>query len=354
MNRRKFIVGTAAAGAGAIASLSQLGAQVPSAPPVPAPTGRGRGSAAQVAPERLARIGMMTLNHSAILKLPWNANPTPVQTLDLMDLPQYYVDVYGVRNVEFQHGHLAQNQDSPDPEVFKALKAKFDAVGSKANQINCEIGSMARMTPEGKAVGLDPEARAAWLVRGKKWADVAPLLGIKRLMLNQGALTEDSRPAVASLWKELADYARPKGLIVSNEARGSGAPVYTLPRAGGPGAPAAPAAPPAAPVLSEPERLRYVWGILGDTAADAGGYTNLDWGGAGRFKSQQQLNDGIKGLLKTNSGNMHVKSSPDWDIASTVRYAESIGYKGLYTIEVSTDPVIRIVYNTILAGLAQV
>ena len=75
MNRRKFIVGTAAAGAGAIASLSQLGAQAPPAPAVPA-TGRGRGVAAQVAPERLARIGMMTLNHSAMLKLPWTATPS--------------------------------------------------------------------------------------------------------------------------------------------------------------------------------------------------------------------------------------------------------------------------------------
>ena len=98
--------------------------------------------------------------------------------------------------------------------------------------------------------------------------------------------------------------------------------------------------------------MRYVWGILLDTAVAAGEYTNLDWGGSGRFKSQQELNDALKAMLKTNSGNMHIKSSPDWDIASTVRYAESLGYKGLYTIEVSTDPVIRVVYNTVLAGLA--
>ena len=66
------------------------------------------------------------------------------------------------------------------------------------------------MGPDGKAAALSGEARATWLETGKKWVDVAPLLGIKRLMLNQGALTDDSKEGVASLWKELQDYATPK------------------------------------------------------------------------------------------------------------------------------------------------
>ena len=40
------------------------------------------------------------------------------------------------------------------------------------------------------------------------------------------------------------------------------------------------------------------------------------------------------------------------DAAEAVAFAESIGYKGLYTIEVNPDPAIRIVYNTILANIA--
>ena len=50
--------------------------------------------------------------------------------------------------------------------------------------------------------------------------------------------------------------------------------------------------------------------------------------------------------MKTFAGSMHIKSSPDWDIGKAVAFAESIGYKGLYTIEVNPDPAIRIVYNT--------
>ena len=153
----------------------------------------------------------------------------------------------GVRDVEFQHGHVAQDTRNPDPTFFKELKAKFDAVGSRANQINIEIGTMAQMGPDGKAAALAGEARANWLATAKKWADVSPRLGIKRLMLNQGALTDDSKEGVTSLWKELQDYAKPKGIMISNETRGSGVPMAGG-RGGGRGAAdqaAAPSPPPA-------------------------------------------------------------------------------------------------------------
>jgi hypothetical protein len=367
MNRRRFLKGTAAAGVGAIAGLGQLGAQgQPAAGQAPAGQppaagqaqggrggrGGGRGGPANVPPARLARIAMMTLNHGAIMRTPWAANPTPNQTMSVLDLPQYYVDTYGIRDIEFQHGHLAKDTTNPDPEFFKEMKAKLDAAGSRANQINIEIGTMAQMGPDGKAAALSGEARANWLATGKKWVDVAPIIGIKRLMLNQGALTDDSKAGVMSLWKELQDYARPKQIMISAETRGSGPP---QPGRGGrgaqPGAPPPPPPPPA-PAMPEPQRIRYVTGILNEVIEGSGGYWNLDFGGAGRFRNQQQLHEAIKVNLKRTSGSMHIKSSPDWDIGLAVRYAESIGYKGLYTIEVNPDPAIRIVYNIILAALA--
>jgi hypothetical protein len=307
-----------------------------------------------VAPEKLARIAMMTLNHGGIMKTPWAANPTPNQTMSVLDLPQYYVDQYGIRNVEFQHGHLAKDTTNPDPEFFKEMKAKLDAAGSKANQINIEIGTMAQLGPDGKAAALSGDARATWLATGKKWVDVAPIIGIKRLMINQGALTADSKAGVASLWKELQDYARPKQIMISAETRGSGPPQPGRGGGAGRGAAAAPPPPPSPPAkpLPDPERLQYVTGYLNEVIESAGGYWNLDFGGAGRFTSQQQLNDAIRLNMKRSAGSMHIKSSPDWDIGRAVAFAESIGYKGLYTIEVNPDPAIRIVYNTILANIA--
>jgi hypothetical protein len=282
----------------------------------------------------------MSLDHGSMLKLPWNTTPNENQTLTLMDLPQYYIDTYGVHNVEFQHTHLVNGTKTPpDPAFFRELKAKFDAVGSKANQINIEIGVITNLTPE---------ARAEWLALAKQWVDAAPILGVTRLMLNQTGLTDDNKAGVISIWKEIQTYAKPKDVKISAETRGNGAlPVPGGTRGGQAGAPAAPVA-----LLPTPQRLRLVWGVLEECVEAAGGYSNLDWGGAGRFLNQQELHDAIKGMLKSNSGQMHIKSSPDWDIGTAVRYAESIGYKGLYTIEVNPDPAIRVVYNTILAALA--
>ena len=353
MKRREFLLG--AAGVAGTAGLGWGQGQTPAgqAPPAGQGGGRGgggggRGGPANVPAAKLARIAIMTLNHWSMLRLPWNTNPNPNQTLALMDLPQYYVDMYGVRNVEFQHTHVAQDTTNPDPAFFKEMKAKLDAVGSRANQINIEIGTMAQLGADGKAVALAGDARATWLTTARKWVDAAPLLGIKRLMLNQGALTDESKDGVSSLWKELQDYARPKQIMISNETRGSGVPTP----GGRGGAGQAPPPPPAQPAMPEPERLRYVWGILNECVEKSGGYSNLDFGGAGRFRNQQQLHDAIKGLMSRNSGSMHIKSSPDWDIGKAVAFAESIGYQGLYTIEVNPDPAIRIVYNTILANIA--
>jgi len=44
--------------------------------------------------------------------------------------------------------------------------------------------------------------------------------------------------------------------------------------------------------------------------------------------------------------------SPAWHLGTAIRYAESIGYKGFYTIEVSEDPAVRVIYSAILGGLA--
>ena len=60
----------------------------------------------------------------------------------------------------------------------------------------------------------------------------------------------------------------------------------------------------------------------------------------------------IRGTLKTNSGQLHVKTSPHWDLGTAVRYAESLGFKGLYTIEVDFDPAVRTVYNVVLANVS--
>src|SRR5215471_15918842 len=142
MNRRGFLTVAAAASMAATTGLAQ-------APVQPAGQGReggrggrggrGRGGPANVSAEKLARVEIMTLNHSSMIKLPWQ-EATPERTLNIFDLPQYYVDTYGVRNVQFQSNHIAQNNDNLDMSYIRELRAKLDAAGTKAHQINIEIG----------------------------------------------------------------------------------------------------------------------------------------------------------------------------------------------------------------------
>ena len=249
MNRREFVTGALSAAAMGAAGFTQ---QAPAQPPAQgrggARAGRGRGGPANVPAEKLARVEIMTLNYDSILKLPWR-QALPERTLDIFDLPQFYVDSYGVRNVQFQSNHVAQDYNILDMAYIRELRAKLDAAGAKANQINIEIGTMARMNEQtGKAEALAGDERAAWLARAKKWVDMSPTLGVTRLMHNQGALTDDSKAGVTALWKELQDYAKPKGIMISGETRGSAAP--TGRGQGG------------LPAMPEKERLRYVWGIL--------------------------------------------------------------------------------------------
>ncbi len=235
------------------------------------------------------------------------------------------MDRYRVPNMEFQADHLAQDPEHalPDPELFKQMRAKLDAAGVSASQINLEIGGMG---------DLEGEARQQWLTRARKWVDLAPILGVPRLMVIQDGLAEDTKADCIAAWKPLADYARPGGIKISAETRGGGG--------GRRGAGGAAAAPPARPA----------WMLLEEVIEASGGYSNVDIGGVGA-SNQQELHDCIKAMFKTSSGNMHIKSSPNWDIGLAIRYTESLGYKGLYSIEVNPEAAIGIVYNTIVANL---
>ena len=328
MKRRDFLT-TAALGT---VSVVGLRAQQP---PAPAPAGRqggggqGRGGAggrgrgpAPVAPEKLARVSLMTLNFNSYLKNPNNPNPTPDQTLTPLDLPKMYVEYYGVHNIEFQHDTIGQSEK--DPDYIKELKARLDENNMTMTQINLEFGSVQSISyPEaaGRQQAVD---------HVKQWMDIAAQYGCPRVMINQqqNQLTKETREGAVAAMKAMADYGRTKNVKVSVETRGAGTPEYVQ-------------------QIGGVKPWEFMIGII----KDAGANSNVDIGNVGAM-NQQELHDCIKAWLPYSSGNMHIKSSPFWDIGQAVKFTESQGYKGLYSIEVSRHEAIRIVYNTILANLA--
>ena len=326
MKRREFLV-SAAATAASVVGLSGQGAQTP------APEGRQGGGAqgraggrgrgpAPVAPEKLARISLMTLNFNAYLKDPKNENPTPEQTLTPFDLPKMYVENYGVRNIEYQHTTIVQSET--DPAFIKELKARLDENKVQMTQINLEFGTVQSISYK------DPAGRQQAVDHVKQWIDIAAQYGCPRVMINQqqAQLTKETREVAVAAMKAMADYGRPKNVKVSAETRGAGTPEYVQ-------------------QIGGVKPWEFMIGVI----KDAGANSNVDIGNVGAM-NQQELHDCIKGWFPYSSGNMHIKSSPFWDVGQAVKFTESLGYKGLYAIEVSRHEAVRIVYNTILANLA--
>jgi hypothetical protein len=315
MQRRTFLVGTVASAAAVMGWRSTARAQ-----------GRGQGSPANVSPEKLARISLMTLNFNSILKLP-TQEATPERTLDLFDLPQMYVDVYGVHNIEFQHSHLIRAET--EPAFINEIKARVDKVKSQITQINLEFGPQ-------NISATDPALRQQAIDHTKQWIDIAVALACPRVMLNQGPLNQETKAHAITTWKAMNDYGKTRNVKVSAETRGGGGGARGATPAAA--APAPPAGPPA-------------WILLKEVIEASGGYSNVDIGNVGA-PNQEALHEAIKGLYPTSSGNMHIKSNPNWDIGTAIRYTNNtLGYKGLYSIEVNTHPAVRIVYNTILANI---
>ena len=325
MKRRAFLAG-AAATAASVAGIAGQGAQTPApAGRQGAAGGQGRGGGrgrgpAPVAPEKLARISLMTLNFNSYLRNPDNQNPTPDQTLTPFDLPKMYVETYGVHHIEYQHQTIVQSET--DPAFIKELKARLDEHKVAMTQINLEFGTVQSIS-NGDAAG-----RQQAVDHVKQWMDIAVQYGCPRVMINQqqAQLTKETREGAVAAMKAMADYGRPKNVKVSVETRGAGTTEYVQ------------------QIGMKP--WEFMLGII----KDAGAASNVDIGNVGAM-NQQELHDCIKAWFSTSSGNMHVKSSPFWDIGQAVKFTESLGYKGLYAIEVSRHEAVRIAYNTILANL---
>lgn len=341
MNRRNFLAGTAGAAAAvlgnAVFAQGQGATTAPQGRGQAGGRGRGPGTPANVPAAKLARVSIMTYNFSSMLKFPWTQNPNENQTLSVLDLPQMYQDVYGVNHIEFQHDHLVdtsgnQQQRPPDQDFFRQIRAKLDSAKVTATQINIEIGTIPN---------LSGEARDKWMTSAKQWVDAAPIIGVRRLMLNQTGLNEENKANCISVWREIQDYAKPKGIRISAETRGTGGG-----RRGAAGGPAQPPGPPPDPRAA----ARAAYTLLATVIEASGAYSNVDLGNVGA-PDQQTLNDAIKVLYPTSSGNMHIKSSPSWDIGAAVRFTESLGFRGHYSIEVNGHPAVRQVYDLILANV---
>jgi sugar phosphate isomerase/epimerase len=287
MKRREFLVGAAAA-----ACLA----------------GTRRGWAQARDEAKLRRVAIMSLCFSSILKSPEQPD-RPGRTLDIMDLGQLLADRYGVHNVEMQHSHFP----ATDAAYLKQFRERLAKTKSQVTNINLEFGPQNISAP-------DPALRRQALDRTKEWIDHAAALGSPRIMINQGAPTEDNKEVAIATLKAMGEYGKSRNVMVAMENRGGGA--YLL---------------------------------LVEIIKDSGTYANCD---LGNFPDQQTQHAGIRAMFPLTDGNCHVKLNPArYDLPAALALVKQLGYKGLYSIEAGggqgSDPYQKVqnIYDVLLANL---
>lgn len=287
MRRREFLVGMAAA-----AGLSG-----------------GRQGRAQARDQaKLARVAIMSLSFSSILKVPGQGD-SAARTLDVMDLGEMYADKYGVHNVEMQHAHFL----STDATWLKDFRSRLANTRSQVTNINLEFG------PQNISAG-DPEQRQQAVDRTKQWIDYAVVLGCPRIMVNQGAPTPENKEVAVAALKAMGDYGKTKNVKVAMENRGGGG-------ARGGATPPPPPNPPA-----------YM--LLVEIIKGSGTWANCD---IGNFPDQETQHAGMRAMFPLTDGNCHVKINPQrYDLPAALKLTRELGYTGLYSIEaggqMGTDP----------------
>ncbi len=309
MKRREFLIGAAAA-----AGLAS----------------RPKGWAQTRDQAKLARVAIMSLCFNSILKNPSQPD-NPARTLDIMDLGQMLADRYGVHNVEMQHAHFP----STEPAYLMGFRDRLAKTMSRVTNINLEFGPQ-------NISATDPALRQQAIDRTKEWIDHALALGCPRIMVNQGAPTQENKDVAIAALKAMGDYGKSRNIMVAMENRGGGG--------GRQGAPA-PGATPASPAPPVPA----AWVLLVEIIKGSGTYANCD---LGNFPDQDTQHAGIRGMFPLTDGNCHVKLNPArYDLPAALALVKQLRYTGLYSIEAGggggADPYqnVQSIYDVLIPGI---
>ena len=205
MRRREFLVSAAA-----VAGLA----------------GTTRVWAAQSGNAKLARLAVSSRNFGTIVKMGAGAPGPALRTLDVLDLPQFVADKFGVHNLELQHAHFM----STEAAYLKDLRDRVARAKSQIVQISTEFfATTASSTGPTRTQGID---------LAKMWIDHAEALACPRVMVSAGPLGENVRESATATLKTIAEYAKAHKVTISIENMDTGV---------APAPPAAPAPPPPPP-----------------------------------------------------------------------------------------------------------
>ena len=154
----------------------------------------------------MRRVGMSTVTFRTRFRATQDmGTPDMEHELTLLDIPEYFADRFGLRNVEFWSKHF----ESRTPSYLQELKKKIAA--SRSRLINIQVDEAYNLSDRDE----DKRRKSVALVR--EWLDVAAELGSEALRANPGR--DSIASSVVSL-KELNAHALKKGVLLLAENHG--------------------------------------------------------------------------------------------------------------------------------------
>jgi sugar phosphate isomerase/epimerase len=190
MNRRTFLVGTAASTA--LASRMRAQHQDP----------------------KRARIGISTWSFHNLFTPTREKDAPPLsgKPLDARDFPDMIADRYHVHQMEIVAPHI-----SMEPSYVRDLKSRLDKAHSHLVNIPVDIKELWNV---GGLSDTDPKVRENAISACTKWIDIAHDLGARSVRCDPGKINpKDLSPTISS-YRALGSYGASKGISVIIENHG--------------------------------------------------------------------------------------------------------------------------------------
>jgi sugar phosphate isomerase/epimerase len=134
--------------------------------------------------------------------------PTEITTisneLTLLQVPAYYKERFGMRQLEFWSNHF----ESLEKPYLQELKNKIKTSGSKL--VNVQVDS------DYDLAAVNEEERKKSIAHVKQWIDAVSILGSQCIRVNPGRAKGSVEQSILSM-KEINQYAKAKKLVLLTE-----------------------------------------------------------------------------------------------------------------------------------------
>jgi len=177
------------------------------------------GAAANLAPRpeagaKLARIAVSTWSlHNYFESTREKEFNLSGRMLELLEFPDLIADRYKVHHLEACAPHFA----STEPSYLKEVKARLERAHSQVVNMPVDIEEF---WTKGGLSDTDNSVRHKAVAGGKKWIDVAAVIGSEAVRCDPGRMNPSNLAPTVESYKELAAYGKSKGVEVIIENHG--------------------------------------------------------------------------------------------------------------------------------------